>query len=160
MKIVVNSAPIISLSLINKFYLLKELFEEIIVPDAVYNEIVHKGINRAGSNELIKATWIDIVKVENINAKELIMLELDEGEAEVIEIAKEKKIYTVLIDEFAGRQYASLLGINVIGTLGILLSCKKLGLISEIRPLIDILIKKKRYINKALYTSILHNAGE
>ncbi len=121
---------------------------------------MHKGIKKAGSNELAKSTWIKVVKVENINARDLIMLELDEGEAEVIEIAKEKKIDTVFIDEFAGRQYASLLGINVIGTLGILLSCKKLGLISEIRPLIDILIKKKRYINKLLYASILRNAGE
>jgi predicted nucleic acid-binding protein len=32
------------------------------------------------------------------------MLELDEGEAEVIAIAKEKGIQNVIIDEFAGRQ--------------------------------------------------------
>lgn len=47
------------------------------------------------------------------------MLELDEGEAEVIAIAKETGIKNVIIDEFAGRKYASLLGLNVIGTLGI-----------------------------------------
>ncbi len=48
------------------------------------------------------------VVINSTPARQSIMLELDEGESEVITIAKEKLINTVVIDEFAGRQYASL----------------------------------------------------
>ena len=65
------------------------------------------------------------------------MLQLDEGEADVITIAKDKDISLVCIDEFAARQYASLL-----------------------RPLCDKLIENKRYISSGLYNEVLRKAGE
>ena len=159
-KIVINSTPIISLSIIEKLDLLDFLFEEVIVPQAVYTEVVTRGTDKAGSVELARSKWVKVEKVLNENTKQSIMLELDEGEAEVITIAKERTINTVVIDEFAGRQYASLLGLNVIGTLGILLSGKKHGFIAELRPLMDTLIKKNRYIDKFLYELMLRQAGE
>ena len=39
-KIIVNSTPIISLAGIDKLILLKKLYKEIIVPDAVYEEVI------------------------------------------------------------------------------------------------------------------------
>jgi predicted nucleic acid-binding protein len=129
MKAIVNSTPIISLSVLGKLDLLKSVFTEVIVPKAVFDEVFAKGSDKIGSKELASTTWIKVMETTNILSKSSIMLELDEGEAEVITLAKEKSIDTVVIDEFAGRQYASLLGLNVIGTLGILLASKNKGLI-------------------------------
>lgn len=160
MKAIVNSTPIISLSILGKLDLLKNIFTEVIVPKAVYNEVVTKGSDKIGSKELVSAKWINIMETTNILGKSSIMLELDEGEAEVISLAKEKSIDTVIIDEFAGRQYASLLGLNVIGTLGILLISKNKGLLGEIKPLLEVLIDHNRYIDRSLYYYFLKLAGE
>ena len=45
LKVISNTTPIISLLKIGKLFLLKELYEKIIVPEAVYNEL-EKGKNR------------------------------------------------------------------------------------------------------------------
>jgi len=42
MKVVSNTTPIISLSAIGKISLLSDLFENIIIPQAVYNELKAK----------------------------------------------------------------------------------------------------------------------
>lgn len=107
MKVVVSSSPLISLSLIGQLELLPKLYDEIIVPKSVYNEVVVKGKGKAGSEELGSIHHFTVLETENKVLKDSIMLELDEGEAEVITIAKEKGIQNVIIDEFAGRQYAS-----------------------------------------------------
>lgn len=54
-KVVSNSTPLIALSRIGRFNLLKELFHEIVVPDAVFSEVVTSGKGRAGSKELESA---------------------------------------------------------------------------------------------------------
>lgn len=145
MKVVINSSPLISLSLIDHLELLLKLYDEVIVPKSVYDEVVVKGKGKAGSEELESISRFTVIETENKVLKDTVMLELDEGEAEVISIAREKGIQNVIIDEFAGRQYASLLGLNVTGTLGILLICKKLGFIDELKPLMDIMLKHNRY---------------
>lgn len=160
MKVVINSSPLISLSLIGHLELLLKLYDEVIIPKSVYDEIVVKGKGKAGSEELKSISCFTVIETENKVLKDTVMLELDEGEAEVISIAKEKGIQNVIIDEFAGRQYASLLGLNVTGTLGILLIGKKLGFIDELKPLMNIMLKHNRYINRDLYLAVLEKANE
>jgi len=58
MKVVVNATPLIALSLINRLDLLPALFEEIVVPRAVYEEIVVQGGGRAGVAALSNAAWM------------------------------------------------------------------------------------------------------
>ena len=160
MSIVVNSTPLISLAIIRQLDLLPMIFGEVIVPRAVYDEIIVNGRGKAGYQQLANIGWFHIADAENIELKRSIMVQLDEGEAEVITIAKEKNIPLVCIDEFAGRQFANLLGLYVIGTLGILLVAKQRGLVPAIRPLCDILINNERYISRALYNEVLQKAGE
>ncbi|MEW5692272.1 MAG: hypothetical protein AB1765_03135 [Candidatus Hydrogenedentota bacterium] len=51
MIIVSDSGPLISLSKIKKFNILNQIFKQIIIPDAVYNEVVKDGRKRAGESE-------------------------------------------------------------------------------------------------------------
>ena len=160
MSIVVNSTPLISLALLDQLDLLKMIFGEVIVPCAVYDEVVTRGADKTGYKNLSAVQWFCIEEVINQALKQSIMIELDEGEAEVICIAKEKGIKRVCIDEFAGRKYAKLLGLDVIGTLGVLLIAKEKGYIQKIKPCIDKLIANNRHIGASVYNEVLRKAGE
>jgi len=47
-----NASLIVSLAMIGKFELLWELFEEVYIPKAVYQEVVIKGSEKSGAQEL------------------------------------------------------------------------------------------------------------
>ena len=160
MNIVVNSTPLISLAIINQLSLLPRVFSDIYLPRAVHNEVIVNGKGKAGYAQLLAIDWFQIADPVNVSLKQSIMLQLDEGEAEVITVAKDKEIQLTCIDEFAGRQYASLLGLDVIGTLGILLIAKKRGYITDVKPLCDRLLSNDRFISRTLYNEVLKNAGE
>ena len=52
-KIITNSTPIIGLSILGQLHLLADLFQQVYVPQAVYQEIVHSDSPRKyGKNEL------------------------------------------------------------------------------------------------------------
>jgi len=160
LSIVVNSTPLISLAIIHQLDLLKIIFGDVIIPRAVCNEVFISGRGKAGHSQLVKIDWFYIDDAINMELKHSIMTQLDEGEAEVITVAKDRNISLVCIDEFARRQYANLMGLDVIGTLGILLIAKQQGLISAVKPLCDLLVDNKRRISRALYNEVLRKAGE
>ncbi|MFU8772243.1 MAG: hypothetical protein ACNA8H_07470 [Anaerolineales bacterium] len=60
MKVVVNATPLIALFLIGELDLLPRLFEEILVPSIVYEEIVIKGAGRSGSEAVSSASWLQV----------------------------------------------------------------------------------------------------
>jgi len=160
MKVVVNTSPLISLSILEKLNVLPLIFDEIYIPTAVFRETVIMGKGKYGSTDIENADWLKVLEISNKDLRDSIALSLDYGEAEVITLAKEVGIDTVIIDEYAGRRYAKMLDINVVGTLGILLKAKEMGLIHQIKPLMEILLKHKRYIDMSLFEKILRLAGE
>ena len=84
MKVIVNATPLIALSGINQLELLNQLFNEVIIPHVVYEEVVIKGANKTGAINLQNADWI---KIERISPKTInpLLLGLDQGELEVIQ---------------------------------------------------------------------------
>ena len=120
MKVVSNSTPLIALSRINKFGLLREYFGEIYIPKEVYDEVVTRGGNQFGAEEVVSAKWIKVENVESIIAVESLSIALDKGEAEAIVLAREKSAM-LIIDEGDGRRIAESLSLKITGTVGILL---------------------------------------
>jgi predicted nucleic acid-binding protein len=115
-----NSTPLIVLAKINRLDLLKDYFGEIYIPEEVYDEVVRRGGNLAGSSEVASCTWIKVEPVKNRMAVETLSLSLDKGEAEAIVLSKEKDSL-LIIDDGAGRKTAELLGVKITGTVGVLL---------------------------------------
>ena len=64
------------------------------------------------------------------------------------------------MDEKKGRRKLNQLGIEKIGTLGILLKAKQSGLIEQIRPDVERLIKQSFSISPSLVNSVLRAADE
>jgi len=95
--IVVNTSPWIALSTCGQIDLLKKLYADVYVPYHVKEEIMSGGKQGIGVHELKSCKWIKIEAVSDIEKVNLLS-ELEQGEAEVIILAKEKGIKHVLID--------------------------------------------------------------
>ena len=126
-----NSSPLIALAKIGKLYILKELFGEVIIPKAVWDEVVVKGKGKPGAEEVEKAEWIKVRDVRDKLSVEVLKGEIEIGEAEAIILAKELNADLLIMDESIPRVIAESIGLRVIGSLAILYIAKKRGLIRD-----------------------------
>ncbi len=157
-KIISNTTPIISLLKIGKLNLLKELYEKVIVPTAVYIEI-ENGREKPYYQDLTKIDWLEIQKIRNPDSRAY-FLDLDDGEAEVLILAKEQNVDLVIMDEIMGRRYAKQLGFNLTGTIGILLKSKENGLIESIKDLLTELTEKGTWLSPKLISKAIKLSNE
>ena len=153
MNVVSNSTPLIALSRINKFSLLREYFGEIYIPEEVYDEVVTRGGNLFGAEEVASAEWIKIENVKSIIAVKSLSIALDKGEAEAIVLAREKDAM-LIIDEGEGRRIAESLGLKITGTVGILLLASADGKL-DFKNTIDELIAVGFRLSEGEYKRIL-----
>ncbi|RJS82849.1 DUF3368 domain-containing protein [Methanophagales archaeon] len=155
MKIVSNSSPLIALAKIGKLNILRD---DIVIPKAVFDEITKP--EKEYVKELYEWGKDKIIEVKNRKAVEYLELMIDGGEAETIVLAEELNADAVLIDDLKARKIATLRGLNIIGTIGVLLDAKERGFINEVKPLLEELMKRKIRISKELYNHALELAHE
>ncbi len=155
-----DSSPLIHLSRIGRLGLLRDLFGEVLIPEAVYREVVVEGGDRPGAREVARAPWIRVAGIRSEHLKRALMLLLDEGEAEAIVLALEAGASLVLLDDREARLQAKRLGLQVTGTLGILLRARRLGLIGSLREELERLKETGFRVSPELEDEILRRAGE
>lgn len=161
MIIVSDTSPINNLAAINHLHLLLELYETVLIPEAVYRELTDPNFPVAGATEVQTFDWIQTRAVSDRTLVEALSNELDIGEAEAIALAVEIQADQVLIDEHRGRLVASRLNLHYTGILGILVEAKSKGLIAEVRPRLDALINDAGFwIAEPLYNRVLQLANE
>jgi len=119
MIVVSNTTPLVGLAAIRRFDLLEKLFGEIYIPRAVYHEAVIAGREAGGAKrEVSRANWIKTVSIKDRLAAQVLLDEMDLGEAETIVLASEMKADWVLMDEKKGRRKLGKMGLRKIGTVG------------------------------------------
>ncbi len=161
MIVVSNTSPIVNLAVIGQTQLLYKLFRNIVIPEAVYEEIVVAGAGKPGAQEVATVTWIECKKVGNWELVRTLRKELDEGEAEAIALAVEKNADLLLLDERVGREVASRIGVKLIGVLDVIIYAKQRGYLARVKPLVDELMEKAGFwISPSLYRHALAAAGE
>jgi len=158
MIIVSDTSIITNLFQIGEIYLLEKLFVEVIIPEAVENELNEMQEQK----DFIKNnTWIKVEKPQNQSLITQLSEKLDIGESEAITLAIEKSADYLLIDEKKGRKEARIHNLNIIGILGVLILAKQEGFIKQVKPLLDRLIQDVNfYINPVLYEDILYQVDE
>lgn len=157
-KIVSNTTPIISLLKLNRLEILQQLYSEIYIPVAVYQEI-EAGKEKVYYKDLSEIKWINISEINDKQALKY-FIELDAGEAEAIILATELNADLIIIDEKLGRFHAKHADLKVTGTIGILIKAKRAGLVDKLKPLLEELIEKDVWINKKLVVEILKEVDE
>lgn len=155
-KIVSNTGPILALAHIGQFDLLRQLFGKVFIPPAVQAEVKDETSVAA----LTTADWFTIQSVQDTLAVQLLREDFDAGESEVMILAKELSADLVLIDERAATRKARAIGLQVIGTLGVLLLGKKTGRLATIKPLLDRLHELDFHMSTDLYEQVIQDAGE
>lgn len=159
-KVVVNTTPLIALSHVGQINLLKELYGEIIIPEAVYKELSVKTesvCKKAVDNSL---DWIRVEKIKNLMAREMYKTQLHDGEVEVMILSKEIKADVVIIDDANAKKYAKYLKLPVTGTLGVLIRAKREGYIDRLEPILRQMTERGIYISQSLIELCLKQTGE
>lgn len=123
-----------------------ELYGEILVPEAVYIELVHpRGPDVVRERISGSPSWMK-VEASSSDAEELSLpegnprdiKELDPGEREAILVAVREETSLLLIDERAGRAVARKLGVTVTGTIGVLGAAAQKGLVDPAEAVRDL----------------------
>jgi len=99
MIVVSDSTPLISLALVNQLELLHELYGKVLIPQAVYVEVVDQGGYRAGAVEVARAGWLsmEVVSIDSLNRVTPRSSQLHQGEIEAIALALQLKADVVLM---------------------------------------------------------------
>ena len=159
-RVVSNTGPIIALSAINKLDILKRLFDQVVVPEAVHHEIMQGGKFYTGLACYKKATWIR-VEIPKSPMEPLLETLLDKGEASVIHLVREKGADFVLVDERKARKICrNVYKMNVVGSARILVEAKLRGIIPNVREAMEEMRNKGYWIHDDIFNSALKQASE
>jgi len=154
--VIADSGAIFSLAIIGKLELLEILFDSVKIPFAVWQEITLDKTTEI-YNEIDAFFKDKIMHISGFNELNFVM---DFGESESLILYNELNADFLLIDDKKARKFAENLGLNCIGTLGLLSIAKKKKLIQELKPIFELFLKKNRYYSINLLNSILLNHNE
>ena len=161
MIVVSDTSPIMNLAVIGQLNLLEKLYQKVIIPEAVFHELLTTLPESAAGRVIPKTLWLEKRIVANQSLVDSLILELDLGEAEAIVLAMEMKSDLLLLDERRARQVSSRLGLKFIGLLGILVEAKQKGYIGAVKPIIDdLMVKAGFWVGSRLYNRILREVKE
>ena len=153
-EIVADTSPLIAFKYAEAMDVLKSLFKMVVVPPAVWRELTVK------EKEFFES--LDFVVVKNPSDRRLVnalQLMVDEGEAEAIVLALERKS-KLMIDDLRGRKTSKKMRVSVLGVLGVLKLAKRSGVVKKVKPLIEKMISKGYYISRELVEKFLEDLGE
>ncbi|MBI4686416.1 MAG: DUF3368 domain-containing protein [Nitrospirae bacterium] len=119
-KAIADTSALIALEKINLIDVLCKIYSEIILPEAVISEFGTPSINCYAIKQ-VEGSLIKLLMTD---------LNLGKGESEVIALSKDTGV-RIIIDDLKARKIAETLGLNITGTIGILLKAEQLGLIEN-----------------------------
>lgn len=132
MKVVSNASPLINLAAIGQLELLRRLYGQVTVSRAVWNEVVRRGVGKPGSRAVRVAPWIRVKAARDLALVEMLLGELDLGEAESIVLAREVRVHLLLLDDSRARRAAERLGLPITGLVGVLIDAARKGFLPDL----------------------------
>ena len=134
--LIVNASPLIFLGNAGRIDLLRATgASRIIAPQAVLDEVTATQHDDRAARSVAESLWIERAAHINIPAS-IIEWDLGAGESAVIAVALATPGARPVIDDLLGRRCALALGLNVIGTLGVVVAAHRRGHIDDLRQMI------------------------
>ena len=138
---IINASPLIIFSKVNRLDLLNKIFGNLVIAQAVYEEVVEKGVRISAPDALLVKAYIEsgFIKIKKLDVegqRKAVLLkkvyrQLDLGESETIALALQEKEKNLLIDERIAREIAKIHNLKPYGSLRVLLLAFKDKLITE-----------------------------
>ena len=147
--ILADTSCLILLDKIGELQLLNQLFGKITITKEIEEEF-HK----------VLPDWFEIESPQNTTYQKILEASLDKGEASAIAFALEQKDCLIIIDDLKGRKYAEQLGLNITGTLGVLIEAKLSGHLNSIKPSLEKIKRTNFRLTINLERKALEKAGE
>ncbi|RLD06932.1 MAG: DUF3368 domain-containing protein [Chloroflexi bacterium] len=157
MLVIADSSALVSLAVCQSLDVLLTLYDDVKVPQAVYDEVVEPGKSQAPRLAIFlenRVVPVDMARfVFNAGG-------LGQGELEAMALYKELSADVLLIDDRRARAVAEHNQIACVGALGVLLLAKDRGVIERVKPAVDALRNSSIYYGEELLTKVLELANE
>lgn len=161
MIVVADTTPLISLMKLGKLGLVEQLFGEVRIPAAVYEELVSNPQFPEEARQIQNSSFIKRVVIDDRKSVNLLRRAagLDMGESEAIILSDTCHADLLLMDESKGRQVAKQMGLHLMGTVGMLRASYEEKLLSyeEIVQCVDVLRTSGRHISEKLFRQLLES---
>lgn len=147
--VISDTSCLIVLSKIGKLDLLTRVYGTILITDAVAQEF----------NGTLPQ-WMQVMNPKDGHYQQILETQVDRGEASAIALALELDDCTIILDDYKARRLADRLGLNVTGTLGVIVKAKRMGIIDSIRPLLSKIRNTDFRLSEELEAKALREAAE
>ena len=156
--VVVNASPLITLFASGQGGLLPGLFNHIVVPEAVWREVVVQGQGDRAARDLSEQSWP--VRADVASSPRVAAWDLGAGETAVLSHALANPPLRAVIDDMDARRCAQTLGIPMLGTGGLLVLAKRRGLLASVGEGIEKLRNSGLWLSDDIVRILKTQAGE
>lgn len=147
--VICDTSCFIVLTNINELDLLQRLYGQVVTTPEVASEYGESF-----------PEWISIEKAINYQMQQVLELQLDKGESSAIALALETPECTVILDDIKARKVVERLGLDITGTIGMIVKAKLKGIIPSIKPLMNKIKATDFRLTEDLEKQALFAAGE
>lgn len=164
MIVVSDTTPLISLLKIDRIDLLEKLFGQVLIPQAVFDELIADERFKSEADQIIQKQFIRVKAVKNPESASILKRAtgLDRGESEAIVLTDEQNADVLLMDEAKGRTVSFQMGLKIMGTIGILMAAYEENELTEdeVRACVEGLKRAGRHISQKHYQMLLDRLRE
>lgn len=158
-QIVANASPLICLFRAGLEDILARLWQQVMVPAAVWDEVLRGPTNDRAARLLESTAWARQTNVSSVHPA-ISGWDLGRGESEVLTFALLNQGFRAIIDDAEARRCARTLAIPTFGTGGVLIIAKRRGVIASVSEALDSLRHSGLWLSKDIIEILKRQAGE
>jgi len=147
--VIADSSCFIILFNIGELELLTKVYGEVLTTAEVASEFA----------EPLPA-WVKIKAATDKYRQQILEIQLDKGESSAIALALETPGCTLILDDNKARKIATYLGIEITGTLGVIIKAKQKGILPSVKPCLEKIKTTNFRLTDDLFQYALKEAGE
>lgn len=147
--IISDTSCLIILTNIDELHLLRDVYGQVTTTKEVADEFGQP-----------LPEWVRIQSPTDKHKQHILELQVDRGEASAIALALETNESVLILDDYRARRIAANLGLDFIGTIGIIVRAKTRGFVKSIKPYLEKIKQTNFRISDEIEKRALEEAGE